>query len=124
MLAAEKFEPLQAADLGDVRVGLVQGMVLENMDGIVAPAYEKALAKLAAAKRADVTLDALGIMTGVNERGGIAPPEAYAINRTLADRGRRRRRSVRARAHHAGGDDDVRRTTSRTCATARRASRG
>jgi aspartyl-tRNA(Asn)/glutamyl-tRNA(Gln) amidotransferase subunit A len=60
----------------------VQGPVLENMDGIVAPAFAKALAKLAPAKRTDVTLD-LSILTAVNERGGIAPAEAYAIGRTL-----------------------------------------
>ncbi len=52
------------------------------MDGIVAPAFEKAVGKLGAAKRADVTLD-FAAMTGVNERGGIAPAEAYAINRVI-----------------------------------------
>jgi aspartyl-tRNA(Asn)/glutamyl-tRNA(Gln) amidotransferase subunit A len=82
VLAAEAFEPLQAAELGAVRIGLVQGLVLQNVDGIVGPAWEKALAKLASAKRSDVTLD-LSLMMGVNDRGGIAPPEAYAINRTL-----------------------------------------
>jgi aspartyl-tRNA(Asn)/glutamyl-tRNA(Gln) amidotransferase subunit A len=82
VLAAEAFEPLQAAELGTVRIGLVQGLVLQNVDGIVGPAWEKALAKLANARRSDVTLD-LSIMMGVNDRGGIAPPEAYAINRTL-----------------------------------------
>jgi aspartyl-tRNA(Asn)/glutamyl-tRNA(Gln) amidotransferase subunit A len=82
VLAADAFEPLQAAELSAVRIGLVQGMVLQNVDGIVGPAYEKALAKLAGAKRSDVTLD-LSIMLAVNDRGGIAPPEAYAINRTL-----------------------------------------
>jgi aspartyl-tRNA(Asn)/glutamyl-tRNA(Gln) amidotransferase subunit A len=83
VLAAEPFEPLQAAELSALRVGLVQGLVLQNMDGIVGPAYEKALAMLAPAKRSDVMLGALGIMMSVNDRGGIAPPEAYAINRTL-----------------------------------------
>ena len=83
VLAAEAYEPLQAAELSAVRIGLVQGMALQNVDGIVGPAYDNALAKLAGAKRSDVTLDALSIMMGVNDRGGIAPPEAYAINRTL-----------------------------------------
>jgi aspartyl-tRNA(Asn)/glutamyl-tRNA(Gln) amidotransferase subunit A len=83
VLAAEKAEPLQAANLSGVRVGLVQGMPLESMDGTVAPAYEKALAKLAAGKRADVKLDALSIMVAANDRGGIAPAEAYAVHRTL-----------------------------------------
>lgn len=82
VLAAEKPEPLQAANLGDVRLGLAQGLVLENMDSIVAPAFEKALGKLGAAKCSSVTLD-LATMTGVNERGGIAPAECYAVNRAL-----------------------------------------
>jgi aspartyl-tRNA(Asn)/glutamyl-tRNA(Gln) amidotransferase subunit A len=82
VLAADAFEPLQAAELSAARIGLVQGMVLQNVDSIVGPAYEKALAKLKGAKRSDVTLD-LSIMLAVNDRGGIAPPEAYAINRTL-----------------------------------------
>lgn len=82
VLAAERFEPLQVADLSAVRIGLVQGMVLQNVDGIVGPAWEKALARLGSAKRSDMTLD-LSTMTAVNDRGGIAPLEAYAINRTL-----------------------------------------
>jgi aspartyl-tRNA(Asn)/glutamyl-tRNA(Gln) amidotransferase subunit A len=82
VLASEKPDALQAAALGDVRVGLVQNLVLESMDSIVAPAFEKSVGKLGAAKRVDVTLD-FSAMTGVNERGGIAPPEAYAINRAI-----------------------------------------
>jgi aspartyl-tRNA(Asn)/glutamyl-tRNA(Gln) amidotransferase subunit A len=82
VLAAEKPQPLQPASLSDVRVGLVQNLVLENVDGIVGPAFEKALGKLAAAKRSDVKLD-LGALNSVNARGGIAPPEAYAINRAV-----------------------------------------
>lgn len=82
VLAAEPFAPLAPADLGAVRIGLVQNVVLDNMDGIVAPAFANALAKLSSAKRADVTLD-LSLMNAVNARGGIAPAEAYAIGRTL-----------------------------------------
>jgi aspartyl-tRNA(Asn)/glutamyl-tRNA(Gln) amidotransferase subunit A len=83
VMAAEVVEPLHAASLGSVRLGIVQGMPLENMDGTVAAAYEKALAKLAATRRADVTLDMLPVMTAANERGGIAPAEAYSVHRTL-----------------------------------------
>jgi aspartyl-tRNA(Asn)/glutamyl-tRNA(Gln) amidotransferase subunit A len=82
VIAGDKPEALQPASLSDVRVGLVRNLVLESMDGIVAPAFEKAIGKLGAAKRADVTLD-LSAMIGVNERGGIAPPEAYAVNRAI-----------------------------------------
>lgn len=82
VLAADKSEPLQAASLGAARIGLVQGMVLQSMDSIVAAAFEKALGKLTAAKRLDVTLD-LSTMIATNERGGIAPAEAYTIHRAL-----------------------------------------
>lgn len=82
VLAGEKAGPPQAADLSEVRIGLVQGPVLERMDSTVAAAFEKALGRIGAARRSDVTLD-LAAMTGVNERGGIAPAEAYAIHRTL-----------------------------------------
>jgi aspartyl-tRNA(Asn)/glutamyl-tRNA(Gln) amidotransferase subunit A len=82
VLAAEKAEPLQAAALSDVRIGLVQNLVLEGIDGVVAAAFDKALARLAAAKRSDVTLD-MNEMFRVNERGGIAPAEAFAVNREV-----------------------------------------
>jgi aspartyl-tRNA(Asn)/glutamyl-tRNA(Gln) amidotransferase subunit A len=82
VMASERPTKLEPTSLGTVRIGLVQGVVLENMDGTVAPAFEKALGKLAAAKRSDVRLE-LGMMNAVNERGGIAPPEAFAINRVL-----------------------------------------
>lgn len=82
VMASDKPAKLEPDSLGNVRIGLVQGVVLENMDGTVAPTFEKALGKLAAAKRSDVKLD-LGMMNAVNERGGIAPPEAFAINRVL-----------------------------------------
>jgi aspartyl-tRNA(Asn)/glutamyl-tRNA(Gln) amidotransferase subunit A len=83
VMAAEVVEPLHAASLGGVRLGVVQGMPLEHMDATVAATYEKALAKLAATKRADVTLDMLSVMTAANDRGGIAPAEAWSIHRTL-----------------------------------------
>src|SRR5262245_36959839 len=83
VLAADKPEPLQVPDLGSLRIGIVQGPVLDDLDGIVGPAFDKALTKLSPAKRSDVRLDMLSFMLAANERGGIAPPEAYAIGRTL-----------------------------------------
>jgi aspartyl-tRNA(Asn)/glutamyl-tRNA(Gln) amidotransferase subunit A len=76
-------ESLQPASLAGARLGLVKGLVLENMDNTVGPAFEKAVAKLAAAKRSDVTLAPLAMLADVNARGGIAPPEAHAIHRDL-----------------------------------------
>lgn len=74
-----------ASPLNGVRAGLVQGLPLEGMDAIVSAAYGKALAKLAGAWKSasETALDALPILASVNERGGLAPPEAYAIHRQL-----------------------------------------
>ena len=74
---------LQPAPLAGARLGLVKGLVLENMDNTVGPAFEKAVARLASAKRSDITLTPLTMLAEVNARGGIAPPEAHAIHRDL-----------------------------------------
>jgi aspartyl-tRNA(Asn)/glutamyl-tRNA(Gln) amidotransferase subunit A len=76
-------EPLAPPSLSGARLGLVKGLVLENIDNTVGPAFEKAVAKLGAAKRSDVTLAPLAMLADVNARGGIAPPEAYAVHREL-----------------------------------------
>jgi aspartyl-tRNA(Asn)/glutamyl-tRNA(Gln) amidotransferase subunit A len=76
-------EPLHPASLTGARLGLVKGLVLENMDNTVGPAFEKAVAKLGSAKRSDVTLAPLTMLADINARGGIAPPEAHAIHRDL-----------------------------------------
>lgn len=99
ILAGETPSPLSPPALGDVRVGLVQGYPIEGLDEIVGKAYPLALAKLGAHwKGSDITLDALSIMHTANERGGVAPPEAYAIHRTLlAEAGEGVDPNVRAR---------------------------
>ena len=84
ILAGETPSPLSPPALRDVRVGLVQGYPIEGLDETVGKAYPLALAKLNSHwKAADITLDALSIMHTANERGGVAPPEAFAIHRTL-----------------------------------------
>lgn len=85
VMAGEMTSPLAALDLKDVRAGFVQGYPVEGLDAIVGKAFPQALAKLAPHWKsgADITVDALDIMHAANERGGIAPPEAYAIHRTL-----------------------------------------
>lgn len=84
VLAGETPSPLVQPSLRDVRAGFVQGYPIEGLDDVVGKAYPQALAKLASHwKGADITLDTLAIMHAANERGGVAPPEAYAIHRTL-----------------------------------------
>ncbi len=76
--------PLPAVDLGSVRAGFAQGLPIEGIDDIVGKTFPQVLTKLAPHwKGADVTLDALDIMHAANARGGIVPPEAYAIHRDL-----------------------------------------
>lgn len=82
-MAGDPPSELRPASLNDLRIGLPQNMVLDGLDQTVGPAIETALSKLSAAKCKAMTLDCLAVMNGVNERGGIAPPEAYAIHRTL-----------------------------------------
>jgi aspartyl-tRNA(Asn)/glutamyl-tRNA(Gln) amidotransferase subunit A len=76
-------EPLQPTSLSGARLGLVKGFVLEHMDNTVGPAFEKAVARLGAATRSDVTLAPLALLADINAKGGIAPPEAHAIHRDL-----------------------------------------
>jgi aspartyl-tRNA(Asn)/glutamyl-tRNA(Gln) amidotransferase subunit A len=83
VMAGEAPQPVQPAALPSLRLGLVKGLVLDNLDAVVSQAFEAAVASLGAAKLSDVTLAPLSLMAEVNARGGIAPPEAYAIHRDL-----------------------------------------
>lgn len=100
ILAGEVPSPLVPRALGEVRAGFVQGYPVEGLDDIVGKAFPQAMAKLASHWKsgADVTLDALSIMHAVNDRGGVAPPEAFAVHRDLlAEAGEGVDPNVRAR---------------------------
>ena len=85
VLAGEVPSPLKSPALKDVRAGFVQGYPIEGLDETVGKAYPQALTKLAAHWKsgADITLAALDVMHAINNRGGVAPPEAYSVHRTL-----------------------------------------
>ena len=87
VLAGEAAPPFAPRPLGSVRAGFVQGYPAKGLDAVVGKAFPAALQKLAPHWKAaaDVTVDALDIMHAVNDRGGIAPPEAYSIHRGLLD---------------------------------------
>jgi aspartyl-tRNA(Asn)/glutamyl-tRNA(Gln) amidotransferase subunit A len=87
VLAGEAAQPLAPRPLGGLRAGLVQGYPAKGLDAVVGKAFSAALQKLAPHWKAaaDVTVDALDVMHAVNDRGGIAPPEAYSIHRGLLD---------------------------------------
>ena len=87
VLAAEgSHAPPLAADLVSLRVGVVQGIALDELDQQVASAFERSLQRLrGVAKLNDVALSAQTHMDAVAQRGGIAPREAYDVHRALMD---------------------------------------
>ena len=91
VMANESPQTLQAAPLANLRIGIPQGMPLENLDDAVGKAFASALDKLgkAGARLSDESLPAIDDMNEVNKLGGgITPTEAYAIHRDrLARRG-------------------------------------
>jgi aspartyl-tRNA(Asn)/glutamyl-tRNA(Gln) amidotransferase subunit A len=91
IMAGEEFalEPNALAGLAGVRIGLPEGLLLERLDDIVAPAFKAAVARLDAGgvRISHEKLPLLDEWVAVNERGGVIPPEACAVHR---DRLRRR----------------------------------
>jgi aspartyl-tRNA(Asn)/glutamyl-tRNA(Gln) amidotransferase subunit A len=89
IMTGEEFVPLEPIALAGIRFGLSEGLLLERLDDIVAPAFKAAVARLDAGgvgiSREDLPL--LDDWAAVNERGGVIPPEACEVHR---DRLRRR----------------------------------
>jgi aspartyl-tRNA(Asn)/glutamyl-tRNA(Gln) amidotransferase subunit A len=89
IMAGEEFAPLEPIELGGLRFGLPEGLLLERLDEIVAPAFKAAIARLdgSSVRISHEKLPLLDDWVAVNERGGVIPPEACAVHR---DRLRRR----------------------------------
>ncbi|HTU60222.1 MAG TPA: amidase [Polyangiales bacterium] len=83
VLAADSGNALAAISLAGLRVGVVQGIVLDELDAQVASAFERSVQRLRDARLSDVTLGALTHIDAVAQRGGIAPREAYDVHRAL-----------------------------------------
>ena len=88
ILAGDAPQVPPALPLKGLRLGVVQDYVLEGLDGGVAEAYAKALAKLsrAGASVTDVRFEALHRLPQINQKGGLVVAEAYAIHRELIAR--------------------------------------
>ena len=106
IMAGEEFTPLEASALDGVHFGLPEGLLLERLDDIVAPAFKAAVARFDAGgvRLSNEKLPLLDDWVAVNERGGIIPPEACAVHR---DRLRRRAADI---------DPNVRIRVERGCA--------
>ncbi|MFZ2092426.1 MAG: amidase [Pseudolabrys sp.] len=88
VMAAENFETLNAVRLAGLRVGVVQGAPLENLDETVAKRFPDAIARLrqAGAQIFEEKLSLLGDMAQVNSKGGVQPAEAFTVHRDLLSR--------------------------------------
>jgi aspartyl-tRNA(Asn)/glutamyl-tRNA(Gln) amidotransferase subunit A len=82
---AETPPALAEVNLSGLRFGVLNNIVEEGIDGEVARAYARTLARLEAAgvKLEDVTLPELDRMPKINAKGGLTASEAYAWHRAL-----------------------------------------
>jgi aspartyl-tRNA(Asn)/glutamyl-tRNA(Gln) amidotransferase subunit A len=83
ILANEAVQPLNVTALRGLRLAVPQSLVLDAMDDAVAAGFSRALAKLSAAgaEIVEIALPEFLELPALNAKGGIAPPEAYAIHR-------------------------------------------
>lgn len=84
ILAGEAVAPLPDVALRGKRFGILRNFVLEQMDPIVASAFERVLkvVEKAGATLVDLTLPDLDLLPERNARGGIVAAEAYAVHKT------------------------------------------
>jgi aspartyl-tRNA(Asn)/glutamyl-tRNA(Gln) amidotransferase subunit A len=88
VMAGKNFAPLEPAPLAGLRIGVVQGSPLENLDETVTKRFPGAIGRLgqAGGQISDEKLSLLGDMAQVNSKGGVQPAEAFTIHRDLLSR--------------------------------------
>jgi len=104
VMAGENFEAGEPAPLVGLRIGIAQGMPLENLDETVAKRFPNAIDRLerAGARLSNEKLPLLNGMAQVNSRGGVQPTEAFTVHRDrLNRRGDALDQNVRTRLERA-----------------------
>jgi aspartyl-tRNA(Asn)/glutamyl-tRNA(Gln) amidotransferase subunit A len=88
VMAGDDFKPLEPAPLANLRIGIVQGLPLENLDETVAKRFPRAIDRLerAGCRLSNEKLALLDGMVRVNSRGGVQPAEAFTLHRDRLDR--------------------------------------
>ena len=88
VMAGENFNSNEPVSLAALRIGVVQGSPLENLDETVAKRFSDAIARLgkANARISEEKLTLLDDMAQVNSKGGVQPAEAFAIHRDVLSR--------------------------------------
>jgi aspartyl-tRNA(Asn)/glutamyl-tRNA(Gln) amidotransferase subunit A len=88
VMAGDDWTPLEPAPLANLRVGVAQGSVLENLDATVGKSFPRAVDALekAGCRLSNEKLPLLDDMARVNTKGGVQPAEAFSIHRDLLSR--------------------------------------
>ena len=88
VMAGESYAPLEPAPVAGLRVGVVEGMPVENLDETVAKRFPQALDVLrrAGARLSNEALSQIDGMVQVNSKGGVQPAEAFTVHRDLLSR--------------------------------------
>ncbi len=88
VMAGDDFKTLEPAPLANLRIGIAQGLPLENLDETVAKRFPQAIDALekAGCRLSNEKLALLDGMAKVNSRGGIQPAEAFTVHRDRLDR--------------------------------------
>ncbi len=71
-----------------LRLGILQSLVLDDLDAEVSAAFERSVEQLASAgvELIDISYPDLSLLPTINANGGLAAAEAYSIHRELIDR--------------------------------------
>jgi aspartyl-tRNA(Asn)/glutamyl-tRNA(Gln) amidotransferase subunit A len=105
IIAGEQVSPLEPGALAGLRLGIPQGLPLEELDSIVGPRFETALHRLAGAggRLSELTFPIFADMARVQSPATIATVEAWRIHRErIAARGAEYDPIVRARIETGG----------------------
>ena len=88
VMANETYVPLEPVSLNGLRIGVVEGYPIENLDETVDLKFSDAVARLnkAGAHISEEKLSLLDDMAQVNSKGGVQPAEAFSIHRDLLSR--------------------------------------
>ena len=87
VMSAESCSPAKTARISDVRVGVLQGYVLDGLEPEVAQAFQDALDVFSrsGAKVESVEFSCLDNILSANAKGGFSAPESFAWHRSLLE---------------------------------------
>jgi aspartyl-tRNA(Asn)/glutamyl-tRNA(Gln) amidotransferase subunit A len=88
VLAGGQVHTLSPPELSGLRLGVPKNLMLEDLDAEVGAAFAAALKRFSrrGVKILEVAVPEFDEVARANSRGGISPPEAYAVHRAWIDR--------------------------------------